>query len=352
MTKVKIFFWTNTVNKNIASFRMRCLFITQNLKKIGLNVDYATDLISKPDIIILSKKYDVISINKVLQHRNKHKSKVLLDICDNHFVLDNNPNNFGISKKEQLIFAINNVDGIICSSYFLSEIIQKYNKNNIPIHVIEDVVEFPYSNKDYCLKDLIPLFINFIQFQILNIELFFSDVRKKNRLIWFGNFQGSFLNSGMKDLNLIKMYLENYNLNDKISLTIVSNSKNEYKKFIKKWEMKTHYINWNRFYFSKILKLHFASVIPVNKNDFTYSKSENRVTTSLSHGLKVIADPVPSYLKYNNYVYFGDWENSISKLLNSKENNFDIFNYHEHNQDIIAKWQLLISNYTNLLIIK
>jgi hypothetical protein len=287
-----------------------------------------------------------------LQYKNKHQSKILLDICDNHFVLDNKSNNIGSSKKEQLIFAINNVDGIICSSFFLSKIIEKYNKNNIPIHVIEDVVEFPYATNNYNLNDLIPHFINYFKFQILNFDLFFSGIRKKNRFIWFGNFQGSFLNSGMKDLNLIKSYLENYNLKDKISLTILSNSKSEYKKYIKKWDIQTHYITWNRLYFSKILKLHSVSVIPVNKNEFTYSKSENRLTTSLSNGLKVIADPVPSYLKYNNYVYFGDWENSIYKLLNLKDSNFKIFNYLEHNQDIINKWHTLITNYSNLLIRK
>jgi hypothetical protein len=158
------------------------------------------------------------------------------------------------------------------------------------------------------------------------------------RLIWFGNHQGSHEESGMADLQRIKSVLELLSKEFDFSLTILSNSKTKFDSIFSDWKIKVFYLNWNQAYFKNILRLHDISIIPSSQNDFTYSKSDNRVTTSLANGLKVIADPIPSYLKYEDFIYIHDWKNSlISCFCNNREKDKK-FDSISHNLSIVNKW--------------
>ena len=331
MKKLKIVFWPHTTNNKVASYRIRCKKIVEELanKNNDITISYSKKIPKVADILILSKRYDEDSINKAIKLKEDYGTKLFLDICDNHFINNNN------SRANQLITAINKVDHVISSTEYLANIIKKKINKKDNITVIGDIIEKP-STKNY------KLFLNplkFLEYHIFKYKLINKNTLKSRRFVWFGNFQGSYSNSGMSDLNKIRKELEEINLNYKISLTIISNSKNKFNSIFKNWKIDCLYIDWNILTFSKILMLHSVSIIPVSKNDFTYSKTDNRVTASLAHGLDVIADPVPSYIKHSNNIFISDWKNSFLKILNSDIRQQEKINYHVINDNVIRAWE-------------
>ena len=340
MKNKTIFFWSTTKNINVASFRMRCKYIVDHLDILNVKVIFGTQIEDNIDILVLSKRYDPLSIKTALILKNKNNTLVLFDLCDNHFVL--------VDKRKQLIAAINSVDVIICSSIYLSKIIRRNLNINKSVHVIEDIVEKVNQIQSFNLLIIHKYFYNYLKFNFLKFRLNFITKEKKNRFIWFGNHEGSYNESGMKDILIIKESLEHLKkYENNISLTILSNSRKKYNEIFKDWEINTLYSTWNKMYFSKILKLHHTSLIPVNKNDFTYSKSENRLTTSLAHKLNVIADPVPAYIKFFNYAYIGNWDQSLKICLNSNDIKNSTFDYIKYNDDILYKWNFLFTSLLN-----
>ncbi len=104
---------------------------------------------------------------------------------------------------------------------------------------------------------------------------------------------------------------------------------------------------WAYTTFSEALFLHEIAVIPITKNPFTLSKTANRVTTALVHNLQVIADEIPSYRNFGNYIYFNNWIDSFEKIFSGElKKNYN--NLYEYNKVIINKWKNLLIKYDKL----
>lgn len=337
MSKKQVYFWPHTTNTKVASFRLRCKLIATELIKFGtFNVTIGSKPSKRIDVLILSKRYDTKTLISAEEFKLRYGTRVILDICDNHFVLKSSDNK-SITKRDQLITAINTVDQVVTSSDFLKKEILKYCNPISPVIVISDIVEI---NKYTIFNKLCRL--NAL-FNFFKLKWTFSQ-NKCSRIIWFGNHQGSYKESGMSDLLRIKSELQFVSEELNLSLTILSNSRKKYNDVFRDWDIKTYYLEWDEVLFKEVLELHDLAVIPCSINDFTLSKSDNRVTTSLAHNLKVIADPVPSYLKYQEYIYIGDWKKSLKNCIGDSELknvNYDVIN---HNYSIINLWLKLISN--------
>lgn len=327
-----ICFWPHTRNKNIASYRLRCLSIIERLKKAGLNVDIHKEN-RIPRTLVLSKRYDLDTINYCLSIKRKFNVKLVLDICDNHFY-DKENNEISFNRKLHLTKAIDAVDEVISSSEYLANII-KQETGKVPV-VIEDVIEKQYksTNIDIVrnLKDYLSMKKTFNQLDQLNID-------KANRLIWFGNHGSSNADGGMNDLSKIYNHIEEFKTHN-ISITIVSNSMDKYQFLTQRWKINSFYLRWNRFFFSEVLNKHGLSVIPATLNPFTMAKTSNRVTTSLTHGLNVLSDAIPSYEKYKEKIYIGNWEDNLSRLILDKDKKPTLSKAEilEHNLKITNKW--------------
>lgn len=335
MSKKNIFFWPHTTKSKIASYRLRCKLIANELSNFyDLNIKIGLRPTSNVDILLMSKRYDSSSL-KIALDLKKNGTRVILDICDNHFVIGLSDDK-SLSRCNHLVNAINAVDQVVTSSDFLKEEILKFCNPISPIIVISDIVEM----NNYKILDKVFKFNSFFKF--LKLKWTFSK-KKCSRVIWFGNHQGSYNESGMADLLRIKSELEFIGRDFDFSLTILSNSKYKFNKIFSDWDIKTYYLEWDEVLFKDVLELHDISIIPCSRNDFTYSKSDNRVTTSLANNLKVIADPVPSYLKHQEYIYIGDWKNSLISCISDcefKNINYDV---NSHNHKIINEWLKLIT---------
>jgi hypothetical protein len=220
--KIDIAFWPHTTNPKIASFRLRVSNVIKNLQNQRIQIGYFTQT-TIPRILILSKRYDGRTIKKAINFRTQYATKIVLDLCDNHFYNEKNDPKWD-KKIADLKYAINNVDLIISSTHTLKTEIQKHLKNPIPIRVIGDVVEV---NNDID---------NFISLSYWKHLLSFTSLRKKleqtnqktYRLVWFGNHGSPYASGGMEDLllliNTLKSLAKEYN----ITLTIISNNRDKF----------------------------------------------------------------------------------------------------------------------------
>jgi len=327
-------FWASTTNKNSASFRIRCKFVCEELKKRGIKSSLYNRDDSPPNIIILSKRYDHESIKHASSLKEKYGTRLFLDICDNHFIHDD------FNRSQQFRSAIGLVDRVIVSTEYLNSIVQSECGSKVNTLVISDAIEMPYHPNFFkSFSDL----KSEIYLRKLKNKLLYCNEEKLHRLLWFGAHQGGFKDSGMSDLLNIKVSLEIIAETLPITLTVISNSEDKFKLITKDWRIPTFYLPWNFNTFSSALKLHGISVIPITKNPFTLSKTGNRLTTSIVHGLQVVADEIPSYKQFNEYAFLGDWAGAFRSIYSGKlksTNNFDSANF---NEKIINQWMNILN---------
>ncbi len=309
---MSVHFWSHTVNSNIASYRLRCVRIIDGLRSIGVvAVQYHEGDV--PEKLILSKRYDTASIQHALYLKQKFGTKLYLDLCDNHFYYSV-PSIEAVTRAKQLGEAIRSVDFVISSSQYLAEVIRNEVADAPRVAVIGDLVEFPHEP---LAIDKLKHSVSWLRMKKLCYSLERLGTQKYSRIIWFGNHGGGFADGGMNDLNSIRHYLEDVSNEIPISLTVVSNSYKKYKELTADWSIPTYYVPWDGEFFSSVLRLHGISVIPIQANPFTMAKTSNRVATSLVHGLKVIADPIPSYLEYRENIFLGAWKENLTALLSN-----------------------------------
>lgn len=331
----KFVFWPHTRNRQIASFRLRCLNVIEQLRhevNIGL---YPTSEI--PEKIILSKRYDEQSISHVLALKEKYGLKVYLDLCDNHFYYDSH-NIVAVERAELLRRAILAVNGVIVSSEYLKQIVLSEVPSVKSIVVIDDVVDLPVkpSFVDLLLNPCGYFFLQFIKYRL-------NKRSDSLRLVWFGNHSGGFADGGMDSLIEIIPILNKYARF--ITLTVISNSRAHYDELSKGFEFQSYYAPWNNLLSSKMLALHDVAVIPIKKNPFNLAKTSNRVATSLLSGLHVIAGSIPSYKEFEEYIYFDDYQAALDALISSRtrvDGDWRSF-FQKKNHEVVEKWKLYLS---------
>jgi hypothetical protein len=339
---MSVYFWPHTRNSNVASYRLRCQRIIEGLIKQGVDVRLFKEG-HIPEKLVLSKRYDPASIQHALQLKKNFGTKLYLDICDNHFYYKT-PEPAAIKRADQLRSAVNSVDVVIASSEYLAEVVRKESDNCTPVVVIGDLVEFPHEpGLLEKIRNLIPFF------RLIKLELDLKKLGpvKSRRLVWFGNHGGGYADGGMNDLHTIRTYLENVHKEAPVSLTIISNSHGKYKKLTEGWKVPVLYLPWNETFFSIALCLHSVSVIPIQKNPFTLAKTNNRVATSLIHDLRVIADEIPSYASYKDFISINEWEKSFlmqAKSTPPNHSGFNVEHFREENKKIIQEWFSIFSD--------
>jgi hypothetical protein len=137
----------------------------------------------------------------------------------------------------------------------------------------------------------------------------------RTRLVWFGNAGAHYAGGGMLDLLRLREPLEALDRTRPVSLTVISNHRRRYRKHIAPWRISTAYLEWEASTFASALAAHEVALIPVSRNGFTLCKTDNRVVTSLSHGLAVIADAIPSYEPYRQSIVLDDWESGWNRYV-------------------------------------
>lgn len=308
---LKVSFWPHTTNPDIASYRLRCLRLQNMLESRGILAPTFQVGQQAPNVLVLSKRYDRKTLEVAKQLRTSHGTKLVLDICDNHFHFLN-PDPVVVERANDLRRAIASVDLIVACSTYLREVIEYEVPDHPPVRVIGDLVE-PPSLPSAVIQASHPL--AWLQWQKLNYELQRTSADIPRRLVWFGNHGSSHVEGGMGDIRKLLPLLGDLHRKQPLSLTVISNSRTKFEEISETADFPMLYSNWSRAFFSPTLMAHHVCVIPITPNPFTLAKTDNRVVTALVHGLKVVADSIPSYRDHARQVCLDDWEEGLERVM-------------------------------------
>jgi hypothetical protein len=289
--------WKPCGGLNLASSRFRAFYPCQHLQAAGFPCEiFDQRNIDQYRLVILQKGYMQDRDLELALYLKSNGVKLVLDLCDNDFY---NPRSHPVPGKtaERLSKMVQTVDFV---SVATPEIGRLINKDWI---VIDDFLEIPakYSATSVASE----------------VTKAFKEVANRGiNLVWFGNnrqepIDGS--TSGIIDLQNILPTLEKLNLEIPLNLMVISNSIELFGKYIAGAQLNVQFRAWERKTFQYFFRQNDICIIPITPDPFTICKTSNRLITSLLLDVPVIADKIPSYEEFSDYVLFADWENNVRK---------------------------------------
>lgn len=312
---MKLAWWPHTRSARVASARLRCLRVVAELRRAGMAASLYRPGREAPHVLVLSKRYDERSLAHAVGLRARAATRLVLDLCDNHFHAEA-PDDAWQRRRAALLQAAGSVELIVCASEELARVVRSQPVALPPVTVIGDAVEPPdaamawtrlvHPRAEAALRRL-------------QLRLAHRTPPPGGRLVWFGNHGSPNVEGGMSDLLRLRGTLERIAAVRPLSLTVISNDEAKYLREIASWVMPTHYLEWQRSTFSRALPLHDIAVIPVGRNPFTLCKTNNRVATALTHGLAVAADSIPAYVPFAECSVLDDWNDGLRRLVDDGE---------------------------------
>ena len=303
-------FWPHTTDWQVASARLRCREIVS-----GLNAAGAAAALYEPDgpaprVLVLSKRYDRESMTHAMALRSQHGTRLVLDLCDNHFHNDH-PTPLFVERAQQLAQAVRQVDRVIAASSALADAVRREVPDAPTIDVIGDLVESRLQPPRRWRARLAAHW----QLRGLRRALERDGVAAGRRLVWFGNHGSPNVDGGMQDLESIGTALEQHHRVAPLSLTVISNSRERFDALTRGSPWPCHYLPWSSASFDDALALHDIALIPVRLNPFTACKTANRVATAAVHGLAVVADAIPAYAEFRACIVLNDWHDGLARMM-------------------------------------
>ncbi len=278
-----------------ASVRYRCLIPAFQLLKQGhqvriftvegCDVDDFIKTINRIDVIIVSK-VDYVKAENLISIAKQSGKKIVIDFCDVHF-----------DRKEviePLNRIIKNTDLIVASTPKLKEVISQYF--SAPIVEISD----PYEGTRKPPK-------------------FFPNGTL--RLLWFGHI------INIETINPLVLNLPNADFQQTVELEIISSELDNIRESCTSYnsshdgEVKLKFTPWSVNAVWHAFSSTDIVVIPSIDNSKNNVKSPNRLVESIWAGKMVVAHPLPTYLKFQDYAIIErDIIEGIFRCLSYSEN--------------------------------
>lgn len=289
----------------VASTRIRCLNILRQLRAEHVPIElYNSRHASHYRVVILSKAYKPKHLALAEQLKSQG-SKIIFDLCDNHFLLEESQTEL------RRMFAL--ADQWVVSSCYLADTIRAHLGSNKPLTVIEDAVEEDLRGPVFDIPGYIGAQIAFAK---LRMELAGERQRRGAiHLVWFGNHKANYGDAGLRHLNTVRGLLEEIDQQSPITLTVISNSRETYNHLFRNWRLRTFYLDWNAHSFMQAMKLHRIAIIPIDINEFTAAKTNNRIALALSLGLGVVANGIDSYRVFEQCAFLDNWWEGLLAYL-------------------------------------
>ncbi len=284
-----------------ASSRLRSYLPCRYLREAGWPCEiFEPGNIASYQLVIFQKAYDEESI-VLAQALTGRGVKTVFDLSDNHFY---NPDDLpGLRERaERLRRMIRVVDAVSVSTSELAKLIEHENCS-----VIDDVVETVAENTPLSV-------LSGLRDWLTNISS-----AKPLRIVWYGNSGSEMPPFGLRDLCRVIPSLEALSTRMPLQLSVISNSEELFRKYAGNVRFPAKYYEWSNDTFPAIFRRQDVCVLPVTSNPFTVCKSNNRLVLSLNMGVPVIADEIPSYQEFRDFVLFSDWENSLRAYATDKK---------------------------------
>lgn len=294
----------------VASTRIRCLNPLRMLQAQGLSVELYKDKRKEDyDMVVFLKAYNENDIR--LAESLKAQGKIVIfDLCDNHFLM----NERRVARLRRM-FQL--ADHWVTSTPALADVIRMHltDLDQKPLHIIEDAVETALIKPPFDVMGK-----SKARWQLVQLARFLKqNERGCTHLVWFGTHQGSHSDSGLAHVQKLKPLLERIAAHYPVTLTVISNSRDSFMRHFAGWQVPLFYMDWNPHSFFTAMKLHHIAVIPIQVNEFTKVKTNNRVAISLYLGLGVVADRIGSYEAFADCIFLDDWENGLLSYITHPE---------------------------------
>jgi hypothetical protein len=310
---MKILWVPFSAQSRVASVRLRCLYPAAWLRAHGHEVTVTGRgmQLSAADVAIFSKRYDAPALAAAQQLRSRG-TRVVLDICDNHFYASQEHAGFR-ERRDSLLRMIECATGIVAASEELQRVIGANSPKARVAAVISDPIEDLHE-----LRRVAPWrdrlgWLAWSRYRARVLQLRHAGAVG---LVWFGNHGVDYSSQGgMGDLRKLRSLLERHARSRPVYLSVISNSAERFAELVGDWGITTLYLDWRARYFGAALSLHEVALIPVEKNPFTLCKTANRLALALAHGLAVIADSIPAYEPYRDVSVLDDWDEGLTRYL-------------------------------------
>lgn len=324
----------------VASVRLRSFLPCENLNKIGIRCEFfSLTRMDSYKLVIFQKSYTEEDIQLAIKLKDLGV-KTVIDICDNHFYNPAGRDDFE-ARAARLKQMINLVDAVVVPTQELKKVVEPLTGS---IFVVDDFIDYEKSSHIADLFNRARTILTHYR-QIKRLRS-----RKIIRLVWYGNQGNPALDSGISELVSILPQLEKLNIDVPLSLTVITNNKGIFQREIQGvTTFPTHFFKWEKGTFPYLFKEHDICIIPVKVNPFTICKSNNRLVLSLKLGLPVVADLIPSYVEFSDFVLKPPWVDAIALYANNiklRESHVKAGrNYIEKNctvPKVISQWKQLI----------
>lgn len=325
--------WPHTTKRSVASFRLRCWQIVGALRRRDVDAGLF-DPADAPAVLVLAKRYDPRSLETAVAVRARHGTRLVLDLCDNHFDAASDDAQWQF-RRQQLLAAVRQVDRVVVSTNALADVVRAHAGQAVDIRVVGDAAEppwtpGPWSRWNHPLAEL--------SLARLSAALGRADIPLGRRLVWFGNHGSGYADGGMGDLAHLRNALEAAQAQSPMSLTVISNHRQKFERLTHRWSLPTRYLKWHPNTVSRALQMHGVAVIPIGRNPFTLCKTNNRVATAFRHGLAVAADSIPSYQAFHDCAVLDDWQQGFQRLL--RDDAYRLATVQRGQQRVLSDWTL------------
>lgn len=274
-------------NPELASARLRCFRPLEYLNRAGWQCElFDRGQMHRYRVVVFQKCYGDEDLD-LAAHLRGLGVRTVFDLCDNHFYNPSGRSELRI-RADRLRRMIDSVDAVTASTPQLAEIVGR--QCAIIDDAIDDVPAPAWSDRlSNCWRRRGPAL----------------------RLAWFGNAGQDEPPFGLVDLARIRPALETLHRRRLVELTVISNSRPAFDRWMSAAPFPVHYHDWDNCTYQRILRACDLCLIPVNVNPFTLCKTNNRMAIALLLGLPVVADAIPSYEELRPFALFGRWDESI-----------------------------------------
>lgn len=293
---LRIGFRPASYDPKVFSPRIRAVLPARYLSGAGFEAQIVPpDGSGRYDCVVFQKAYS----KRDLEHAAAFKAagaRLIFDLCDNHWF---NPSadpaiEERIAKLDRMV---DMVDAVTVSSTEIAKLIPSK-----PVFQVDDALELlPFTRGAARAGDVA------------------RRIRRRRerpaRLVWHGQSGNEHLQSGVAPVRELLPALERLSRRTPLSLTIVSNSRSAFEKHISGAAFPTRFVKWRARTFSPRFAQHDICVLPIEHNQFTVCKTNNRAMTALLLGTAVVADEIPSYREFGDWMRFGDWDDNLEAYI-------------------------------------
>jgi len=301
--------WTSRISPKHAGIRIRAHLVIRELRRQGCDVGwFDPDSKDAGDMhtLVVHMRYDE-SARRQVEALRARGVRIVFDMCDNHFYAQpDQPEKAARAAPLRRMLAL--ADEVIVSTPELGALVQSLAGLEMPPRVIPDACD-DLSYVPVPLKHRLRALLPDLR---LRRRVRASVAEGRVPLLWFGH-HGTYDDVGMLDLLRLRDELETLDRRIPLHLSVVSNNRDKFRAHFQGWSFPVAYGEWYAHQFDRIARLHTIALIPVVENDFTRGKTANRVVSAFTHGLAVVADPLPSYRLFADCAAFSNWSEAIAR---------------------------------------